>query len=229
MVLFAYDFPHRKTQDFIYHCVIKGYDISTIIAAPSVKLKIPKSTIRSKVRHEQIYHPKEIAEAFNIPYEVLPHNSDETEKLLQNLKPRIGLIAGARILNEKIIKKFKIGIINFHPGLIPEARGLDAMFWSILCDIDLGVTSHLIDEKIDAGSILEVKKIHLNNDDTLFDLSERLYEVQIGMIDSALHKAMNNEAIHLDYRNTTYNKKMSAEFEIKVKQHLNAYLRLKTK
>ena len=62
------------------------------------------------------------------------------------------MIAGARILKRPVIDRFSIGIINFHPGLIPEARGLDALLWSIRGDLPLGVTSHLIDERVDASS-----------------------------------------------------------------------------
>ena len=156
MIIFAYDFPHKKTIDFIIHCVLRGFKISAIVGAPPAKLNIPKSKIRSKIRHENFYHPSELANAFEIPYKVMPHNSLELESYLKNLKPDLGLISGARILKSNIIDTFETGIINFHPGLIPEARGLDALSWSILNNIDLGVTSHLIDHKVDAGRILDV-------------------------------------------------------------------------
>ena len=53
------------------------------------------------------------------------------------------------------IKGLSKGIINFHPGLIPEARGLDTPQWCIYDGIPLGVTSHFIDSKVDAGRIIE--------------------------------------------------------------------------
>lgn len=225
MILFAYDFPHRKTNDFIVHCVLRGYKISAIIAAPPVKLDVPNSTIRSKIRHETLYHPKELAKVFDIPYKVLEHNSNEAEEYLQRLKPKIGLIAGARILKANIIKKFDVGIINFHPGLIPETRGLDALFWSIINNHDLGITSHLIDERIDAGKLLEIRRIPLYTDDTLFDLSERLYEIQIKMIDIAIQKAMSGDIFDINYSKSTYNRKMPPELEEKVEKSLSNYLR----
>jgi len=229
MVIFAYDFPHKKTVDFIFHSLVKGYKVEAIIAAPPVKLNIPKSSIRSKLRHEPSYHPKDVADRFNLPYLVSPHNSLETELFLADLKPDVGLIGGARILKPQIIKQFSKGIINFHPGLIPEARGLDALFWSIINNVDLGVTSHLIDERIDAGQILEVKKIPLNLDDTLFDLSERLYEIQIAMIDMAIKNTIENNVKEIDYSNTQYNGKMPSDLELKVESALNEYLLNKLK
>jgi methionyl-tRNA formyltransferase len=224
MVIFAYDFPHRKTVDFIFHCLLRKYKIDAIIGAPPVKLNIPKSSIRSKLRHEASYHPKEVASAFNVPYFVAPHNSSVTQQLLSELKPQIGLIGGARILKPHIIEEFGTGIINFHPGLIPEARGLDALFWSIMNNVDLGVTSHLIDEKIDAGSILEVRRIPIFQDDTLFDLSERLYEVQVDMIDNAIQFAQKGMIQNIDLSESAYNRKMPVELEKEVNTELIKYL-----
>src|SRR5262249_15128007 len=42
-------------------------------------------------------------------------------------------------------------IINCHPGLVPESRGLDAFKWAIYHGRSLGNTLHIIDAQIDAG------------------------------------------------------------------------------
>jgi len=225
MILFAYNFKHRKTQDFIFRCLFHKISIECIIAADAVKLNIPKSTIRTKVRNGCLIHPKELAESFNIRYEVLAHNSEECRELLNEIKPEIGLISGARILKEEIVNKFGKGIINFHPGLIPEARGLDAMLWSIYNDTPLGVTSHAIDYRIDAGKILEKTPISVFQDDTFYDISERLYETQLEMIPTSLRNLKNGNFIELDYSKTNYNKKMPPEIEEKTNAKLKDYLK----
>ena len=123
-----------------------------------------------------------------------------------------------------IIDEFSKGIINFHPGLIPECRGLDALQWSIFNDVDLGVTSHLIDRKVDAGRLIEIKQIALFKDDTLLDLSERLYETQLEMLNSSLKLVLSEQLIEIDYDGTAYNRKMSSSLELTIPELLPSYL-----
>jgi len=225
MILFAYNFKHKKTQDFIFHCLYHKINIDCIIAADPVTLTIPKSVIRTKVRHQGMFHPKDIAKSFDIPYIVAPHNSEETWNVLKEIEPKIGMIAGARILKKEIIDIFSRGIINFHPGLIPEVRGLDAMLWSIQNKIPLGITSHIIDQRIDAGKILEIKKIMIFKDDTLVDLSERLYEMQLEMINTSFTKLQKGTFEKINIADSGYNRKMPPEMERTIKHKLNDYLK----
>ena len=79
------------------------------------------------------------------------HNSTETLKIIKKNKLDLGVILGARILKKEIINAFKIGIINMHPGILPENRGLDNIKWSVVKNLPIGVTSHFIDPRIDMG------------------------------------------------------------------------------
>ena len=129
-----------------------------------------------------------------------------------------------RILKPLIIDAFNTGVINYHPGLIPESRGLDALYWSVHNNIPLGITAHLIDKDIDAGKILERKLIQLYEDDTIFDLSERLYEIQLDMIDSSIKMALSGQGINLQ-NESAYNRKMEAELELQIESKLPGYLK----
>ena len=64
-------------------------------------------------------------------YFVLNHNSNTIVDIIREHSIDLGVIAGARILDHKIIKLFNRGIINFHPAILPECRGLDSLLWSI--------------------------------------------------------------------------------------------------
>ena len=224
IVVFAYNFPHRKTQDFLFRLQVEGFRVSHVLAADPVKLNIPPSEVRTKLRHCGLVHPREVAGAVGAEYVVVPHAGEEIAEILDGIGPGLGVIAGARILKRPVIDRFSIGIINFHPGLIPEARGLDALLWSIRGDLPLGVTSHLIDERVDAGRILERREIPLHADDTIFDLSERLYEVQIEMLRSSVAAAREGRWEDLDYGGTAYNRKMSGDDERATLDELPAYL-----
>ena len=222
--LFAYNFPHLKTQDFIYRLLAEGFQITVILAADPVKLNIPPSSIKTKIRHQGLLHPQRIAQRFDIPYFVVKHNSAEAVAIVKEYQLDIGVIAGARILKRQIISAFTKGIINYHPGLIPESRGLDALLWSIYNKVPLGVTSHLINEEIDAGKILERLQIPIYIDDTIFDLSERLYECQLDMMASSIVKTM-NEQWEVLANGTAYNTKMPNELEAETLVKLDQYIK----
>ncbi len=223
--LFAYNFPHRKTQDFIFRILSEGHNIQAIFAADKVKLNIPPSSIRKTVRFNGLLHPSEIAKNLGIPYEVVNHDSSEIGSLVKNYGIELGVIAGARIIPGDVISFFEHGIINFHPGLIPESRGLDAILWSIFNKIPIGVTSHLIDHRVDAGKIVDIKRISIDHNDTLFDLYEKVYSLQLNMINSSIKKVKKGKVASISEVGK-YNSKMPSEMEERTLELVSDYIDL---
>lgn len=223
LVVFAYNFPHKKTQDFLFALKVLGVDVRLVLAADPVNLKISPPSVRTKIRHIGLFHPKEIADAFGFPYMVIRHNSTEVPFLIREAKAGLGVIAGARILKPHVINAFPFGVVNFHPGLIPEARGLDAVLWSILERIPLGVTAHLIDENIDAGTLLLKRRVPLYCDDTILDLTERVYETQLDMLGEALSLAAQGKGKPLRDLGR-YHSKMPPDLEKRALATLPSYL-----
>ena len=72
-------------------------------------------------------------------------------------------------LPEKIIKSYKLGIINIHTGDLPKYRGRNPLIWAFLNnEKKIGVTSHLIDVKIDRGYLLKKIFIKRNFNSLIF-------------------------------------------------------------
>lgn len=186
LAIFAYGFPHKKTQDFILGLFLGGYRIEFVIAAVPVGLNLPPSILRVKPNHIGIFPPAIICQRLGIPYYVLPHNSQEAVELLRRNDIEIVVIAGARILKKPVIQSVGKGIINIHTGLIPEVRGLDTLKWAIYNDLPIGVTAHFIDERVDAGRVILKKEIPVRVDDTFVDLSLRLHETQVKLLPEVL-------------------------------------------
>ena len=186
--IFTYDFPHKKTQEGLYNLMLKGFKPKVIIAAPPINLNVSKSKIRVSPKDLYLSHPKEIAKHFQIDYCVSPHNSPQTSELIREYDLDLGIILGARIIPQDIINKFKLGILNLHPGLLPENRGLDSLKWAINCGIPQGVSTHLIDGKIDRGLLVEKEEIAIYKDDTLLDINLRLQNLEQKLLISSLCK-----------------------------------------
>ena len=183
--VFAYNFEHKKTYEGLCKLKLNNIKISKIFAANKVFLNIRESKIRVSIDDLTYDHPKKIADNFNIPYVVVKHDSKKLEYILKKEKYDLGIILGSRIIKKNIINKFKIGILNMHPGILPINRGLDTHKWAILNNITQGVTCHLINEKVDLGKMICKQNINVFKHDTLVDINYRLQNLELKlMIDS---------------------------------------------
>ena len=176
--VFAYNFKHWKTQEGIRNLCEAGFKPEVILAADPVELTFYKSKIRIGTKDLFIKHPNELANYYDIDYEVTVHNSEKTAEIVNEYELDVGVILGARILKPIAFNNFKIGVINMHPGILPQNRGLDNLKWGIINDIPLGVTSHLIDKNIDRGLMIMKKTINVYEDDTLVDLHIRIQNLE---------------------------------------------------
>ena len=176
--VFAYNFKHWKTQVGIQNLILAGFKPQVILAADSVKLSFYKSKTRIGPKDLFLTHPKEIAECHDINYRVVVHNSEETASIVREMDLDVGVILGARILKPIAFSEFNLGVLNMHPGLLPENRGLDNLKWAILKNLPQGVTVHLIDKYIDRGQLLCRESINIYEDDTLMDLHLRIQNLE---------------------------------------------------
>ncbi len=176
--IFAYNFPHWKTQQTIQNLILSGRKPDVIFAADRVKLSHYQSKIRITPRDRLLWHPREIAEHFGIPYHVVIHNSEETSSLVKEYNLDVGIISGSRILKPISFENFHIGVINMHPGILPENRGLDTIKWAIIKDLPQGASLHLIDKNIDRGLLIIKSEIEIYGDDTLIDLQIRVQNLE---------------------------------------------------
>ena len=216
MIIFAYNFLHKKTQDFLFLCKYFDYEIEAVIAADWRELGLPERMFRTGLRPLGLIEPKEICKKFGYDFYEIEHNSQESIELLSQIKPEIGIISGARILKSDVINQFQKGIINFHPGLIPEVRGLHCLEWAIYDEKPLGITSHIISKEIDAGLIIKRFEIPEYDDDTVIDIDERLYQGQLVLFNESISMLRNSSDLSEFTNvnsNTNYYKSFPPEFQ----------------
>jgi methionyl-tRNA formyltransferase len=99
-------------------------------------------------------------------YKVPHHNRRRCRELLEELKPDLGVLGGTRILRKRMLEIPPDGMLNSHPGLLPEVRGSASVAWSIYHDVPIGSTCHFIDPNIDTGDIVAERIIPVHRDDT---------------------------------------------------------------
>lgn len=92
-------------------------------------------------------------------------NSLNDSKLLAFLSSNmfdVGIQGGTGILSKEVIKRFRIGILNFHPGDLPYYRGCSAPEWQLIEGMPVICTCHLVDCGIDTGPVLAKKDLGVN-------------------------------------------------------------------
>ena len=179
-------------------------------------MKFYRSKVRIGLKDQFLWHPKDLAEFYGIDYRVVVHNSEETDSIVREMGLDVGVILGARILKPIAFNGFKVGVINMHPGILPENRGLDNVKWAIIKGMKQGVTSHLIDSKIDMGSQLLQRTINVYEDDTLVDIHVRVQNLEQELMLESLSLIGNTEDLNevlSPLGKGTYHKSVPPEIE----------------
>lgn len=88
--------------------------------------------------------------------------SEDLVNFLSEKKYDLGIQGGTGILRKDVFAKFKLGLLNFHPGDLPKYRGCSAPEWQIFEKHPVTSTCHLIDEGIDTGDIYKKKVLDLD-------------------------------------------------------------------
>jgi len=110
-----------------------------------------------------------IAKDKNIPVFHCGNINDlECQEFIKDLNPDLLISAYfSQILKKEIITLPKLGVLNVHPGWLPEYKGAMAYFWVLNNGSDRGgVTVHWIDEGIDTGTVLARRSFALKEQAT---------------------------------------------------------------
>jgi len=104
---------------------------------------------------------KQAAE-LGIPIVSVPiHNSEQVMPHLQDLGLDLIVFGGTRIIRGDILDCPKDGVINSHPGLLPECRGSASPAWSVFHDIPIGSSTLFCDNGVDTGDILLRREVEV--------------------------------------------------------------------
>lgn len=102
--------------------------------------------------------------------EVPIHNSELVMPLIENKELDLIVFGGTRIIRGEILEHPKHGVINSHPGLLPDCRGSASPAWSVYHDIPIGSSTHFCDNGIDTGELLLRREVPVKRGMTYEDL-----------------------------------------------------------
>ncbi len=101
--------------------------------------------------------------------------SDEFESQIKAIGPDIIVVIAFRILPEAIYSKANIAAFNIHGSLLPKYRGAAPINWAIINgESKTGLTSFILQKKVDTGNMLLMKEINIDDSATAGDLHDSL-------------------------------------------------------
>ena len=141
----------------------------------NIKLVISNNKNAQGINHAKIN---------SIPFLIINTKKRGFENLILEIikKNKISLICLAgymKIISKKFIREFRKKIINVHPSLLPNYKGLDT-YNRVLKNKEkkTGCTIHFINEKLDDGKIINKKFFFINKDENLKTLKIKTQKLE---------------------------------------------------
>jgi methionyl-tRNA formyltransferase len=148
-----------------------GYNVVGVITSPDRPSGRGKKLAESAVKKYALENNLKILQ---------PEKLKNLEFLseLKILNPDVQVVVAFRMLPEVVWAMPRLGTFNLHGSLLPQYRGAAPLNWAIINgETKTGVTTFLIDHKIDTGNILFKKEIAIHENDTVGDIHDRLMEI----------------------------------------------------
>ena len=212
LALFTYPVPHSKTAEIFFNFLRRGHEIVFVFTEFAERKK--REVVFSH-RPDQFVGPNmgTLARAYSITAVKINEWPAWEEKV------DYGVIGGSNLLPPAIVSCGKI--INCHPGIIPQSRGLDSFKWAIRDMKPMGISLHFIDAEADAGKVIHIEETPLFADDNISTFAERHYRNEIDIL--------SNFALFLehgrvrDYEACPPHRRMSAAEEVVMLQQFDTY------
>ena len=137
------------------------------------------------------------AKIYKIKKKVFDFKNALTDKKVIHVlkKNNINLICLAgfmKILSKNFVNNFKGKILNIHPSLLPKYKGLNTHKKAIKNkDKYSGCTVHFVNSRLDAGKIINQKKVKINKLDTHKTLAKKILIQEHKLYPAAIMKIFN--------------------------------------
>lgn len=135
-----------------------------------------------------------LAKKNNIPfYNTNDINNDSTLIWIKNKMPDIIFCFGwSSLLKSEILKIPNIGILGYHPSLLPFNRGRHPLIWAKVLGLrKTGSTFFFMDLGADSGDILSQKKLEIKFTDTADIIYGKMINLSISQVKEFLPKLKN--------------------------------------
>jgi len=142
------------------------FGVKAVVTVPDKPQGRGKKVLPSEVKIK--------AEELQIPiFQPEKLKNDDFIDELKSFNPDIMVVLAFRILPEEVFRISKIATFNIHASLLPKYRGAAPINWVIINgEKTSGLTSFILEKKVDTGNILLQKAIDIPEGATAGDLHD---------------------------------------------------------
>lgn len=186
----------------------KKHEIAALVTGMDVR----------KNRGKKIEFPVCKKKAIELGIDVYQYDKldDDFRDMLVKIKPDLVVLAAyGKIIPEYAFSLVKGGFLNIHPSILPKYRGASPIQSAILNgDNETGVALMNMNKNLDEGDIYSIKKIKIE-DMNFTELSEKLIDLSISMLDDFLIDVPNQDKAKKQQGETCYAAKINKkQYEI---------------
>lgn len=160
------------TPDFAVESLKKLYqsqhEVTAVITAPDKPRGRGQKLMPSTVKQAALEMHLPILQPTNL-------KSVDFINKLKIFNPDLIAVVAFRILPEEVFMLPRCGSINLHASLLPRYRGAAPINWALINgETETGLTTFLLNRKVDTGAILLQRRISIAPDDDFGSLHEKL-------------------------------------------------------
>ncbi len=170
-----------------------GTNLQAIIDA--IQEGLP-ATIAAVISNESSAYALKRAKQAGIATEVIDHRmfesrhsfDDKLAAVIDSYRPQLIILAGfMRVLGKSFVDHFQDRILNIHPSLLPDYKGLNT-HQRVLDDDKTyhGCSVHVVTSVLDSGPIIIQAKIRIKDDDTAGKLQQRVQQMEYKIYPAAI-------------------------------------------
>ena len=160
------------TPDFSVDClkalVESEHEVVGVFCQPDKPVGRKQELTPPDVKVEALKHDLKIFQPTSL-------NNGKGVEILEEIKPDlVVVVAYGKLLPHDFLVYPKYGCINIHASILPKYRGASPIHFAVLNgDEETGVTAMQMDDGLDTGDILHVRKCPIGINDT----TEKMYEI----------------------------------------------------
>ena len=145
-----------------------GYNIVGVITAPDRKAGRGRKLAISPVKEYALNHNLNLLQPEKL-------KDEEFISTLKSLQTDIQIVVAFRMLPEVVWSMPPLGTFNLHASLLPQYRGAAPINHAIMNgEKKTGLTTFLIDNKIDTGKILLQEAVEIGDDENVGQLHDKM-------------------------------------------------------
>jgi methionyl-tRNA formyltransferase len=141
-----------------------------------------------------------LAHKNNIPSNYVQNiNSISSIEWIRNLNADVIFCFGwSNLIKKDILNLCPLGVIGFHPALLPNNRGRHPLIWAKVLGLNKSGTSFFfMDEGADTGDLLDQKEFQILFEDTASSIYQKMIDNALEQIESFLPKLQNRSYLRV--------------------------------